>query len=291
MSKQKLTVVELCSGIGCQLRGLQNTDCFEPEVVATSEVDTDAIISYAAVHHGLTDEMCTGYKDYPALDEMRDFLRKLNIGYDPDKKKEYDWSKNGKKFEERIKKVWLSCKLNKNLGDVSLINKLPKSDVWFLSFPCQSISIAGKMGGVKQDSGTRSSLVWNTIRLLKSAKEDDILPKFMMLENVKNLVGKKFIEDFDRFNELVSELGYNVYWDVINAKNTGIPQHRERVFVVYIRKDIDTHQFTFPKPFDTGIRLIDVLDDTVDSKYYVNTPKAQALIDKLVDEGTLERLD
>mgnify|MGYP002627221483 CR=1 FL=1 len=280
-------MVELCSGVGMQYRGVKNTPCFDPEVVATSEIDINAIISYAAIHHDMTLDMVANYK-YPPIDDMRKYLTSLNIGYAPVKDKKYDWYKSGKKFEEQIKKTYLACVLNKNLGDVSKIGRLPKADVWFISSPCTDISIAGKLRGLNPDDKTRSSLIWQTIRLLKEAQKTDTLPKYMCLENVKNLVGKKFIHDFETFNELIEGFGYYVYWKVLNAKDTGIPQNRERVFAIYIRTDIDTGHYTFPIPFDNGLRLKDVLEEEVDEKYYINTEKANDLIQRLIDDGTLD---
>ena len=126
------------------------------------------------------------------------------------------------------------------------------------------------MKGLKPNSGTRSSLLWENIRLLKRAKDDGTLPKYLMFENVKNLVSKKFIDDFNNLLEVLDELGFNSYWKVLNAKSCGVPQNRERVFVISIRKDIDNGTYDFPKPFDTGIRLKDVLDKEVDEKYYLS---------------------
>ena len=287
IKKVPLKVVALCSGIGCQERGLENSGLFDVHVVATSEIDRDATISYAAIHKGLTEEMVDNYQNYPPQEEMRQFLTDINLGYNPEKNKIYEWSKGGKKFERYVKKCWLACKLNHNLGDVSKIKNLPKADLWTLSFPCTDISVAGKLKGVNPDDKTRSSLIWQTIRLLNEAKETDTLPQYMMLENVKNLVGKRFINDFETFNSLIEDFGYNTYWQVLNAKNCGVPQNRERVFALYIRKDIDTGKLTFPKPFDNGLRLKDILEDEVDEKYYINTDKANALIQKLLDDGVI----
>ena len=86
-----------------------------------------------------------------------------------------------------------------------------------------------------------------------------------MFENVKNLVGKKFIQDFNNLLDILDEIGFNSYWSVINSKDCGIPQNRERVFVISIRKDIDKKQFVFPKPFDIGIRLKDILEEVVNN--------------------------
>ena len=147
---------------------------------------------------------------------------------------------------------------------------LSYADLWTCSFPCTDVSVAGKMKGLSPDTSTRSSLLWENIRLLKKAKDNGTLPKYLMFENVKNLVSKKFIDDFNNLLEVLDELGFNSYWKVLNAKDCGIPQNRERVFVISIRKDIDNGTYDFPKPFDTGIRLKDVLDKEVYEKYYLN---------------------
>ena len=152
---------------------------------------------------------------------------------------------------------------------------------------CQDISVAGNLKGFEENSGTRSSLVWQQIRLLRNSIAKNEAPKYIMFENVKNLVGKKFKQEFDRLVSVLDELGYTTYWEILNAKNCGIPQNRERVFAICIRKDIDTGKMTFPKPFDNGLRLKDVLDDVVDEKYYINNDKADKLIDELIENGTL----
>lgn len=285
--KPKLRIIELFSGIGAQKRGLENTGLFDVECVATSEIEKDAVVSYAAIHCGLTNDMIDTYDDYPTVDEIRNYLIGINLGYIPEKNKKYNWNKSGKKFERDMKKYWLACQLSKNLGDISLIEELPETDVLFTSSPCTDISLAGKLKGLNPDSNTRSSLIWQNIRLLAKYKEKNILPKYIFLENVKNLVGAKFLKDFESFNELVESFGYNTYYQVINAKDTGIPQNRERVFAVYIRKDIDTGNLTFPIPFDNGLRLKDVLDDEVDESYFINTDKAEKLVQQSIDDGKL----
>lgn len=152
---------------------------------------------------------------------------------------------------------------------------------------CQDISVSGHQAGLTEGSGTRSSLLWQQIRLLRNAIEQGKPPKYLMFENVKNLISKKFMPEFDKLISCLNELGFNTYWEVINAKNCGVPQNRERVFAICIRKDIDTGKMTFPKPFDNGLRLKDMLDKNVDEKYYINTEKADELIKELEDNGTL----
>lgn len=270
LNKVKLTANILFSGIGCQERGFENSNLFDVEVINTSEINKEAVLSYAAIHYGLTNEMVDTYKDYPSREEMARQLTEINLGYEPEKDKHFDWYKLARRKSNDIEKYWLASKLTNNLGDINEIEFLSYADLWTISFCCQDISVAGKMKGLKPDSGTRSSLLWENIRLLKRAKDDNTLPKYLMFENVKNLVSKKFIDDFNSLLEVLDELGFNSYYKVLNAKDCGVPQNRERVFVISIRKDIDNGTYEFPKPFDTGIRLKDVLDKKVDDKYYLS---------------------
>lgn len=158
--------------------------------------------------------------------------------------------------------------LARNYGDISKIEKLDYADFWTYSFPCQDISVAGKQAGIKKGK-TRSGLLYEVERLLEKSKECGELPKYLMLENVKNLVGKKFKAQFEEWIQRLDELGFNTYWQVLNAKNYGIPQNRERVFAISIRKDIDTG-YEFPAGFDNGKRLKDILEIEVDKKFYMS---------------------
>lgn len=270
MEKIKLTANILFSGIGCQERGFRNSGLFDIEVLNTSDINKESVLSYAAIHCGMTNKKVDEYHDYPSREEMAQYLTDINLGYNPEKDEKFDWFKLVKRKNNSLEKFWLACKLTNNLGDISRIDELPYADLWTCSFPCTDISVAGKMKGLNPDSGTRSSLLWENIKLLKKAKDNNTLPKYIMVENVKNLVSKKFIEHFNNLISLFDDLGFNTYWSVINGKNCGVPQNRERVFVIAIRKDIDNGTFDFPKPFDTGIRLKDVLEENVDEKYYLS---------------------
>lgn len=161
-----------------------------------------------------------------------------------------------------------------NLGDIRKIEELPDVDLWTYSFPCQDISVAGKGAGIKE--GTRSGLLFEVERLLRVASEKGTLPKYLLLENVKNLVSKKFKADFDKWLDFLSELGYTNYWKVLNAKDYGIPQNRERVFCVSIRGE---HQpFVFPKPKELTIRLRDMIDETVDERFYLKESTIRSIL-------------
>lgn len=163
-----------------------------------------------------------------------------------------------------------------NYGDITKIPMLDYADLWTYSFPCQDLSVAGKQAGISE--GTRSGLLLHVERLLETAVLIGNQPKYLLLENVKALVSKKFKPDFDRWLQKLESLGYNNYWQVLNAKDYGVPQNRERVFVVSIRKDVDTKGYKFPEKIPLTRKLKDVLEPVVDEKYYLSQDK----VDKLV---------
>lgn len=159
----------------------------------------------------------------------------------------------------------------RNYGDISKVERLDYADLWTYGFPCQDISLAGQLKGIVKGE-TRSGLLYEVQRLLAQAQSDDQLPKYLIMENVKNLVGKKFRADFDSWLEWLDELGYNNYWKVLNAVDYGIPQNRERVFCVSIRKDIDTG-YTFPSSVESDTVLMDKLEpvEDIDEKYFLSS--------------------
>lgn len=161
-----------------------------------------------------------------------------------------------------------------NFGDIREIKSLPDADLWTYSFPCQDISVAGKGAGIKE--GTRSGLLFEVERLLITASENGNLPKYLLLENVKNLVSKKFKADFDRWLAFLESLGYSNYWQILNAKDYGIPQNRERVFCVSIRGE---HKpFKFPEKRELKLRLRDMIDEVVDEKYYLKESTIRSIV-------------
>lgn len=159
----------------------------------------------------------------------------------------------------------------RNYGDISKVERLDYADLWTYGFPCQDISLAGQLKGIVKGE-TRSGLLYEVQRLLAQAQSDDALPKYLIMENVKNLVGKKFRPDFEGWLGWLDELGYNNYWKVLNAVDYGIPQNRERVFCISIRKDIDT-SYTFPSPVESDTVLMDKLEpvEDIDEKYFLSS--------------------
>lgn len=120
---------------------------------------------------------------------------------------------------------------------------------------------------------TRSSLLVEWLRFLREKK-----PRFAIYENVKNIVGARFKATFDLFVKELEDYGYNVYWQVLNAKNYGIPQNRERVYCVIIRMDLDNGKFQFPSPIPLKHTLIDMLEKEVDERYYLSDDKVAGMI-------------
>lgn len=156
----------------------------------------------------------------------------------------------------------------RNYGDISKVSKLDYADLWTYGFPCQDISQAGHQAGIVKGQ-TRSGLLYEVQRLLEMAALYDELPKYLILENVKNLVGKKFLPAFQNWIAYLDAIGYNTYWQVLNSKDYGIPQHRERVFAVSIRKDVD-RGFSFPDPIPLERSMFDLLEENVDEKYFLS---------------------
>ena len=157
-----------------------------------------------------------------------------------------------------------------NLGDITKVDEkaLPKDiDLITYGFPCQDISLAGKQKGLFNEDGTqtRSGLFFEALRIIEATQ-----PRVAIAENVKNLTSKKFAEQFKIVLESLEAAGYANYYQVLNAKDFGVPQNRERVFIVSIRKDIDTGFFQFPVGFPLKLRLKDMLEAEVDEKFYLS---------------------
>lgn len=156
-----------------------------------------------------------------------------------------------------------------NLGDITKVNiaelEPHSADLITYGFPCQDISNAGKQRGFEHDGQlTRSGLFFYAAAIIGR-----IQPKVAICENVKALVGKKFTKEFETVLSTLEDMGYKNYWQVLNAKDYGIPQNRERAFIVSIRNDIDK-KYTFPAPIKLELRLKDILEKEVDEKYYLS---------------------
>ena len=156
--------------------------------------------------------------------------------------------------------------------DLGITNTDQYTYLMTYSFPCQDLSLAGAQKGLSKGSGTRSGLLWEVERLLKECKE---LPQILLLENVPQLHAKKNIDDFNEWIAFLESLGYKSVWMDLNAKDYGVPQNRNRCFMVSWLGD---GEYTFPKPIPLKSKLADVLEDVVDEKYYLPDNAVKGLI-------------
>lgn len=289
------------AGIGAQERALRQLN-IPYKVKHTCDCDASAVLSYAAMRWDLEQEM--EIFEFPSQDKMIEELQAKNLGYD------FQKSKHGitkRTPINKLKQYYIADKLSSNLGDISKVEKLPYADVVTYSFPCTDLSVAGKGEGMVNkcdacghswpidfsnaeeslvcpncgatvSSSTRSGLLGQVQRLLSIAKKNNTLPKYLLLENVKNLVGKKFKAQFDAWVKWLDSIGYNTYYKVLNAKHYGICQNRERIFAISIRKDVDTNGFTFPEPIPLTTRLKDILEHHVDEKYYLPDDRIEKIL-------------
>lgn len=154
--------------------------------------------------------------------------------------------------------------------DITKWDKDIECDLIMHGSPCQDFSIAGKQAGGDEGSGTRSSLLYETLRIVEKLK-----PEVVIWENVKNLLSKKHIHNHNAYVDKMKSLGYESCAVVLNAKNYGIPQNRERVFTISIRKGnkVNKEGFHFLEPVALDKKLKDFLEENVDEKYYLSEDK------------------
>ena len=161
----------------------------------------------------------------------------------------------------------------RNLGDITRVDwsKASKCDLLTYSSPCQDFSNAGLQRGGEEGSGTRSSLLWECRKAIETLK-----PKYLLMENVKALVSKKFAPTFLKWLNVLEELGYTNYYEVMNARDQGCPQNRERIFVFSI---LGEHKpYHFPQPIPLELRLKDILEEEVDDKYVLSETAIQGFL-------------
>ena len=293
-------MIEIFSGIGAQAKAL-DTLPIPHEVVATMDVEKEAIASYASMRYDLEKEIAN--YEFPSKEVMVSELQSKNVGFDFVRQKH---SITMKTNIDKVKLYYISDKLSKNLGDVSLCKELPYVDIIFHSSPCQDYSCAGKGAGGDEGSETRSSLMWESLRLIGTS-----MPRFIVWENVAAVLSGKHRHNFLKYLERLSEMGYESAFELLNSKNYGVPQNRLRIFcvsrkieneenrrttikeckspnkqVISTMKEIrEKHpnikiweDFTFPEPIPLTTRLKDILEKSVDEKYYLPDDRIEKIL-------------
>lgn len=157
------------------------------------------------------------------------------------------------------------------------------------SFPCQDLSLAGLGKGMAKDSGTRSGMLWEVERILDEiATSNGNLPQVLLMENVPEVVGSKNVKHFAKWIEKLESLGYKCKWEILNAKDFGIPQNRERCFMISILGD---YYYDFPQKTPLQLKLKDLLEKDVDEKYYLSDSKIKAIQNWKAQQDPLKDID
>lgn len=270
--KKPIRLIELFAGIGAQSKALEVLKAnFESYKIA--EWSKESIKAYTYIHHYEEIKNCNN-KEITNLDGIS---RNYN---DPMTKEQI----NNLKDDEKI--LLTNCKkITHNLIDISKVKgedlNIVDTDkyeyILTYSYPCQDLSLSGKLGGMEEGSGTRSSLLWEVERLLKECKNK---PQILLMENVPQVIGTKNKSSFHKFMKRLEELGYKNFVKVLNSKDFYIPQNRQRCFMVSILTKEDV--FSFPNKMKLDYYLLDFLDKEVDEKYYLS----KKMIDYISEPGT-----
>lgn len=276
-----IRLIELFAGYGSQSLALDYLGA-DYESFRICEWAVNSILAYKELH--FPDDK----KDYSknlSDDVVKQQL--LDYGISADYNKPMTKEQISRKSGEWARKVYNAIKATHNLVDVSKVTgksltmrERERVQVMLTySFPCQDLSLAGKLGGMKEGSGTRSSMIWEVGRILTELKEEKQLPDVLLMENVPQVCGEKNKEDFNKWLNFLENLGYQSYYKILSATDYGIPQTRRRCFVVSL---LGEYYYDFPGGFPLQLKLKDMLEDEVDEKYYLS----KKMIDYISETGT-----
>lgn len=238
MNNNEITIGELFSGYGSQELALKYAN-IPHKALYTSDVDINAILSYAVIRYDIPDKVDISDKEIIKFLNNRGIKVPKNIS------------------TNKLHMLYNSVKLTNNYGDISLIdaNTVPYTDLLTYSFPCTQISRAGTMAGMKEGSGTKSSLLHECKKIIKSKHN-----KYLLMENVSDLLSKKHIDDFLNWCKWLENEGYTNSYKIMKGSDYGIPQNRQRVFMVSI---YNGDKFEFPEKIELNTYLQDLLEDDI----------------------------
>ena len=266
--KNKIKLIECFAGYGSQNLALKYLGAnYEHHRIV--EWATKSIQAYNDIHI----QDYTDYSQFSTFNEVVNYLIKKGISMDYKKPMTLDQIK--RKGEKWCRNVYNNIIATRNLvnimnvkaQDLDITNKEYYTYLLTYSYPCQSLSLAGKREGMKKGSGTESSMLWEIERILRECYELSCLPQVLVMENVIGCCDQKNINDFQEWVTFLESLGYKNYFKIMNAKDFLIPQNRERVFMVSILGD---YNYNFANEVELKLRLKDLLEDIVDEKYYLS---------------------
>ena len=270
--KYKITkpirLIEMFSGYGSQALALKYLGV-EFEHWKTCEWAIKSIQAYKDIHFSDDDK---DYSDMIPKEDLVEILYKLGISnnYNEPMKKE----QIKRLSEDKLRIIYNNINATNNLVNIQQVKgkdlEIQDTDkydyILTYSFPCQDLSLAGKGKGMS-DTSTRSGMLWEVERILTECKELDTLPQILLMENVTQVHGTDNVNDFNKWQLRLEELGYKNYWQDLIATDYGIPQIRNRTFMISILGD---YSYSFPEPIPLKLKLKDLLEDNVDEKYYLS---------------------
>lgn len=279
-----IRLITLFSGYDSQAMALRNIGA-DFEIYKTSEWQIQSTLSAKEVFH--SDDKTDYSKDLSDMDVME---KLIDMGISLDDKNVVTLANLKRKGIAYCRNIFNTFKACNNLGsitkikgkDLDIVEKNNYNYFMFYSFCCQDLSLAGKRAGMKKGSGTRSGLLWEVERLLSECKEyNNNLPDVLCMENVPQVLKA---EGFDEWQSFLCSLGYRNFISVLNAKDYGIPQNRKRAFMFSFLKPVN---YKFPETIELKYVCKDILEKSVDDRYYITSDKAKNLITDLENKGIL----
>lgn len=272
-----IRLIELFGGYGSQALALKYLGVpFEHHRL--SEWAIKSIQAYKDMHFA---DNNTDYSKDITVEQVKAWLYgKISLDYDTPMTEQ----QVNRLSEKQVRTIYNNMQATHNLGsitqikaeDLAIVDTDKYCYIMTYSYPCQDCSLAGKGAGMAKGSGTRSALLWEVEKLLNELKERNALPQILLLENVPQVHGEGNKQDFFAWIRELEELGYHNYWKDLNAKDYGIPQNRNRCFMISILGD---YYYSFPKPQKLAVRLKDFLDKNVEEKYYLSDKTVEMFIE------------
>ena len=271
---KKLRTITFFSGYDSQALALKYLGV-DFEHYRTCEWAVKSIQALKDLHFGNDNE---DYSKKYSKEYLCEYLYKKGISQNYNEPMTYEQIK--RLGETQIRNIYNNIQATHNLvniqqvkaEDLGITEKDRYTYLWTYSFPCQDLSLAGLGKGMKKGENTRSGMLWEVERLLEECKEKDMLPNLLFMENVPQVIGTNNIKDFQKWVIKLESLGYSNYVECLNSKDYGVPQNRNRCFMISI---LGEYTYKFPKPFPLKLRLKDLLEKNVDEKYYLSNEKIQ----------------
>ena len=276
-----IRLIEFFAGIGAQAKSLKNLGV-NFEHYKTCEWAIPSILAYSEIHHNELPKYGTKFSQNLTKDELVGYLysKGISSNYNEPMKKE----QIKRLSEEKLRQIYDAIQYNNNLvniqqvkgEDLDIVDKDKYCYVLTYSFPCQDLSLAGLGKGMSRVGGTRSGMLWEVERILDECNDLGTLPNVLLMENVPQVIGANAINDFQEWRAKLESLGYSNYAEILNAKDYGIPQNRERCFMVSI---LGEYNYNFPRKIKLEKKLKDLLESKVDEKYYLSDKQLDYILD------------